>query len=68
MLINILNGVNIDLGNKIVKNIQPFIRNTENNLLSTAGGFNGMIECGDKILVSSMDGVGTKIFCKNNDG
>ena len=63
-------GVDIDLGNKIVKNIQPFIRNTENNsVLSTAGGFNGMIECGDKILVSSMDGVGTKsIFVKTMMG
>ena len=60
-------GVNIDLGNKIVKEIQPLIKNTENNsVLSTSGGFNGMIECGDKILVSSMDGVGTKsIFVKN---
>jgi phosphoribosylamine--glycine ligase/phosphoribosylaminoimidazole synthetase len=60
-------GVNIDLGNKIVKEIQPLIRNTENNsVLSTSGGFNGMIEFNDKILVSSMDGVGTKsIFVKN---
>ena len=60
-------GVNIELGNKIVQQIQPLIKRTENNsVLSTSGGFNGMIECGDKILVSSMDGVGTKsIFVKN---
>ena len=60
-------GVNIELGNKIVQQIQPFIKKTENSsVLSTSGGFNGMIECGDKILVSSMDGVGTKsIFVKN---
>ena len=60
-------GVNIELGNKIVQQIQPFIKKTENeSVLSTSGGFNGMIECGNKILVSSMDGVGTKsIFVKN---
>ena len=60
-------GVNIELGNKIVQQIQPLIKKTENSsVLSTSGGFNGMIECGDKILVSSMDGVGTKsIFVKN---
>ena len=61
-------GVNIELGNKIVQQIQPFIKKTENEsvLSCTSGGFNGMIECGNKILVSSMDGVGTKsIFVKN---
>jgi phosphoribosylamine--glycine ligase/phosphoribosylaminoimidazole synthetase len=60
-------GVNIELGNKIVQQIQPLIKKTENSsVLSTSGGFNGMIECGNKILVSSMDGVGTKsIFVKN---
>lgn len=60
-------GVNIDLGNKIVKEIQPFIKKTENSsVLSTSGSFNGMIECNGKVLVSSMDGVGTKsIFVKD---
>tara|TARA_B100001758_G_scaffold236649_1_gene237937 strand:- start:589 stop:2100 length:1512 start_codon:yes stop_codon:yes gene_type:complete len=60
-------GVNIDLGNLIVKEIQPFIRKTENSsVLSTIGSFNGMIEHNGKILVSSMDGVGTKsIFVQN---
>ena len=63
-------GVNIELGNKIVQQIQPLIKKTENeSVLSTSGGFNGMIECGNKILVSSMDGVGTKkYFCKKCNG
>ena len=60
-------GVNIDLGNKIVKDIQSFIKNTENSsVLSTSGSFNGMIEYNNTVLVSSMDGVGTKsIFVKD---
>ena len=60
-------GVNINLGNEIVKEIQPFIKNTENaSVLSTSGSFNGMIEYNNTILVSSMDGVGTKsIFVKD---
>ena len=59
-------GVNIDLGNKIVKNIQHYIKQTENSsVLSTSGSFNGMIEYNNIVLVSSMDGVGTKsIFVK----
>ena len=56
-----LAGVNIDIGNEIVKKIQPLIRITENkNVLSKAGGFNGMVKLGKNVLVSSMDGVGTK--------
>ncbi len=60
-------GVNINLGNQIVKEIQIFIKNTENtSVLSTSGSFNGMIEYKNTILVSSMDGVGTKsIFVKD---
>ena len=55
------------MGNKIVREIQPLIRETENSsVLSEAGGFNGMVQLGDKILVSSMDGVGTKsIFSRD---
>lgn len=54
-------GVNIDVGNEIVRQIQPYIRITENkNVLSSSGGFNGMIKLGKEVLVSSMDGVGTK--------
>ena len=62
-------GVDISLGNKIVREIQPLIRETENSsVLSEAGGFNGMVQLGDKILVSSMDGVGTKsIFSQSID-
>jgi len=60
-------GVNIDLGNDIVKNIQKFIKETENSsVLSKSGSFNGMIEYNNTVLVSSMDGVGTKsIFVKD---
>ena len=60
-------GVNIDLGNDIVKNIQKFIKQTENSsVLSKSGSFNGMIEYNNTVLVSSMDGVGTKsIFVKD---
>ena len=37
-------GVDISLGNRIVRGIQPFIRDTENSsVLSEAGGFNGMV-------------------------
>ena len=44
-------GVNIDLGNKIVKDIQSFIKNTENSsVLSTSGSFNGMIEYNNTVL------------------
>ena len=60
-------GVNIETGNTIVKEIQKYIKDTENDkVISDLGGFNGMVELGDTILVSSMDGVGTKsIFVKN---
>lgn len=60
-------GVDIDTGNNIVKKIQKFIKQTENSsVLSKSGSFNGMIEYNNTVLVSSMDGVGTKsIFVKN---
>ena len=60
-------GVNIETGNTIVKEIQKYIKDTENDkVISDLGGFNGMVKLGDTILVSSMDGVGTKsIFVKN---
>ena len=63
-------GVNIDLGNEIVKNIQKFIKETENSsVLSKSGSFNGMVEYNNTVLVSSMDGVGTKsIFVKDTMG
>ena len=60
-------GVDIDVGNDIVNEIKEYIKLTENkSVISNYGGFNGMIEHGDNILVSSMDGVGTKsIFIKD---
>jgi phosphoribosylamine--glycine ligase/phosphoribosylformylglycinamidine cyclo-ligase len=60
-------GVNIETGNTIVKEIQQYIKKTENStVMSEAGGFNGMLRLGEHILVSSMDGVGTKsIFIKD---
>ena len=40
------------MGNKIVKEIQPFIKNTETeSVLSNIGGFNSMIQLGNNILV-----------------
>ena len=62
-----LTRVNIETGNTIVKEIQKYIKDTKNDkVISDLGGFNGMVELGDNILVSSMDGVGTKsIFVKN---
>ena len=42
------------------------------SVLSNIGGFNSMIQLGNNILVSSMDGVGTKSILQNkilgNDG
>jgi len=57
-------GVDIDKGNDIVQEIQNKIYETQKdneNVVSSLGDFSGMVRCtGNKILVSTIDGVGTK--------
>ena len=60
-------GVNIDAGEEVVRRIKPLVRKTFNgNVLTEIGGFGGLYDArfpGMKspVLVSSTDGVGTKI-------
>ena len=60
-------GVNIDAGNKLVDLIKPAIRSTQRpEVLSSLGGFSGLFALQQNnykqpILVSSTDGVGTKL-------
>ncbi len=60
-------GVNIDNGNKLVEMIKPFAKATvRNGADANLGGFGALFDlakCGysDPILVSSTDGVGTKL-------
>ena len=60
-------GVNIDKANQLVKLIRPITASTfDNNVLTEIGGFSGLFNFESKkynkpILVSSTDGVGTKI-------
>ncbi len=60
-------GVNIDAGEEVVRRIKPLVRKTFNsNVLTDIGGFGGLYDArfpGMKspVLVSSTDGVGTKI-------
>src|SRR2546421_10061417 len=60
-------GVNIDAGEEVVRRIKPLVRRTFNsNVLRDIGGFGGLYDArfpGMKrpVLVSSTDGVGTKI-------
>jgi phosphoribosylamine--glycine ligase/phosphoribosylformylglycinamidine cyclo-ligase len=57
-------GVDIEKGNEIVGEIQNKIYETQKdneNVVSSLGDFSGMVRCtGNKILVSTIDGVGTK--------
>jgi len=55
-------GVNIDEGNKVVKNIKEYVEMTFNdNVISKFGDFAGMYKMPNgNILISSTDGVGTK--------
>ena len=61
-------GVNIDEGNRAVKNISRLVSSTfDNNVVSEIGNFGGMYElrnitqtCLNPVLVTSIDGVGTK--------
>ena len=61
-------GVNIDAGEETVERIKPMIRSTFNeNVLADIGGFGGLYdvsflkEYDRPVLVSSVDGVGTKL-------
>jgi len=61
-------GVNIDEGNAFIDLIKPFVNKTcRQNVLSQLGGFSGIYdvkflkELNHPVLVSSTDGVGTKI-------
>ncbi|MEY8212090.1 MAG: phosphoribosylformylglycinamidine cyclo-ligase, partial [Gammaproteobacteria bacterium] len=60
-------GVNIDTGNQVVSAIKSIIKDTHNDsVLSNIGGFGGLYELQTRdysrpILVSSTDGVGTKV-------
>jgi phosphoribosylformylglycinamidine cyclo-ligase len=61
-------GVNIEVGENAVSKIKPLVRSTFNkNVLTDIGGFGGLYTLDlakwkEPILVSSMDGVGTKLL------
>jgi phosphoribosylformylglycinamidine cyclo-ligase len=60
-------GVDVDLGNRLKKNIQRLVRVTHGpEVLGKVGGFGGLFRARfggmrDPVLVSSVDGVGTKL-------
>jgi phosphoribosylformylglycinamidine cyclo-ligase len=60
-------GVDVDLGNKLKRSIQTLFRQTHGpHVLGKIGGFGGLFRANfygmrDPILVSSIDGVGTKL-------
>ena len=60
-------GVNVDLGNRLKRNIQRLVKQTHGpQVLGKIGGFGGLFRASfrnlrDPILVSSIDGVGTKL-------
>ena len=54
-------GIDIDVKNDAIESIKNDINSTYNNdVLSTMGDFAGMIKLNDSVLVTSIDGVGTK--------
>lgn len=61
-------GVDIDAGNKFVKSIDELVSRTHRSeVLTSIGGFGGLFEpdfskCKQPVLVSSIDGVGTKLI------
>ena len=59
-------GVDIDAAGKALRNVSGMIKNTwSRNVLSETGNFGGLFRMSDEysepVLVSSMDGVGTKL-------
>lgn len=67
-------GVNIEAGEKAVNRIKPIVKSTFNkNVLTNIGGFGGLYALDLKkwkepILVSSVDGVGTKLIIAQKSG
>ena len=64
-------GVDIDKGNAFIDNIKPIVSSTfRPGVLTGIGGFGGLFALGsgkfkDPVLVSSTDGVGTKLMIAN---
>ena len=64
-------GVNIEKANDLIEEIKPIIKNTQRlGADGTIGGFGGIFDIGllnynDQLLVSSTDGVGTKLILAN---
>jgi phosphoribosylformylglycinamidine cyclo-ligase len=60
-------GVDVDLGNRLKRNIQRFVRQTHGpQVLGKIGGFGGLFRANfrgmrDPVLVASIDSVGTKL-------
>ena len=60
-------GVDVDLGNKLKRRIQSFVKQTHGpQVLGKIGGFGGLFRANfpgmrDPVLVASIDGVGTKL-------
>jgi len=60
-------GVDVDLGNRLKRRIQSFVRQTHGpQVLGKIGGFGGLFRANfpgmrDPVLVASIDGVGTKL-------
>ena len=55
-------GVDIDAGEKAVELMKKFVKETySSNVIKGVGGFGGLFEIDGKVLVSSADGVGTKL-------
>ncbi len=64
-------GVDIDAGEKAIKNIKNMVKSTfSSNVMTNIGGFGGCFEFNfneykNPVLVSSADGVGTKLIVAN---
>ena len=66
-------GVNIDTGNSLIESIKPIVAKTyQPGVISALGGFSGLFELpqGYKkpVIVTSTDGVGTKLKLTNTAG
>ncbi len=67
-------GVDIDAGNAFVKAIQKSVKSTQvPGVIETVSGFGGLFSldqtgCQDPVLVSSTDGVGTKLIIAQENG